>query len=226
MIGLGNLKKIILVGMVFLYSYVQYLSFHPVFFEIQFLQEGLLKALVNNDLKASDFVAVFGEHLFSGYSALYAINYYLFNISLWFDFVVSFVIVILSALVSFYIFRKNLINSSVLGFAVSVLALLSPILNASMSMSLAASISVFLLLIINCILTSRKYFNIALILLPLYGLFFAGAYFVGFFGSLVFILLNANLKNVQKVSLLFVSVLTLVIYFLILTSFTSPNVSK
>lgn len=164
------------------------------FHEAEFLHIPFLRALVSHTLSWEAVLTRFGEHLFPGYNALLAVNYYLFDISGAFDTGIFTLVLIASALLvahKLFLSRAEFGFAELLGVLLVGLILLSPTNNTMFSMALAASVGTFLFVLAAYLLDSaisdrRPILLLAVyVLVPAAILLFLGGYSIGFIAALL-----------------------------------------
>lgn len=226
-------QKIMRVTLTFLliFIYLKYClqQYTEFFYEAQFLHIGFLKDAVSGVYSAKNFFTVYGEHLFPGYNILLFLNYKLFSVTSLFELVVSVVVSIgiATILSSIVIKEKQSIWLSVIIFAI----VLSPIQNIMMGMALAAHISTFLLVAILYVIYYRKEEHVTLaqllwisFLVPVYILFFAGAYSFGFLAVLSAIFAFSHVRKEKKLLIVLsvISICSYLIYYVLLKKYSPP----
>ena len=198
----------LLVVFYFIFCFRQYTE---LFYEAQFLHNNFINDLVNGVFSPKNFFTTYGEHLFPGYNILLFVNYKLFKISSLFELVAS----ILSMVA---IREKCNWWLPVIIFAL----VLSPVQNIMWGMALAAHISTLLLVvIIYCIcFCGYKLTNLFCIsvMIPLYIIFFSGAYSIGFIAVLVSIWFFSDYQKDKKLLIVVfgMSMLSYIAYYLLL----------
>lgn len=214
-----------LLALYFKYCIAQYTD---VFLEAQFLHVNFLKDTVNGVFNIKDFFTTYGEHLFPGYNILLFLNYKLLQVRASFDLLISYLSLAGTAALILAVAKKENLN----GLLTSLLFLivLSPVQNPLWSMALAAQVSTFMLVAIVYLVYygNDRYKLLALnTIIPIYVIFFAGAYAFSFVGAIFSICLFANFRQDKKllVSLITISGLSFIIYYLIITQ-VSPTLSR
>lgn len=191
-----SLSFLVFISLYFKYCLSQYTD---VFLEAQFLHINFIKDLVNGVFHSKDFFTFYGEHLFPGYNILLFLNYKFFQIRASFDLFINYLSLLGTAAIFFSVAIKEKFNP--LLTSILFLIILSPVQNPLWSMALAAQLSTFLLVaIVYLIYFVENRFKIPLlsVLIPIYILFFAGAYAFCFIGTLVSICIFANIRQEKK----------------------------
>ncbi len=189
--------------LVLLYIWFACLQYTEFFYEAQFLHIDFIHDLVNGAFNAKHFFTTFGEHLFPGYNVLLYVNYTLFGLTGLFELVCS----VLASIVMAYVLCKAATKekrSSWLPLVI-VAIVLSPVQNIMWGMALAAHLSTLLLVLIAYLIyfkpsTPSQWIWISL-LVPIYVVFFAGAYAVGFLAVIASVCVLGDIQKDKKTGL-------------------------
>lgn len=195
----------------------QYTEF---FYESQFLHIGFINDLVRGVFNAKNFFTIYAEHLFPGYNILLFINYKLFGITSLFELGCSVFASISMACLLSMAAMKNKRNwwLPIVIFAI----VLSPIQNIMWGMAFAAHISTLFLVLIMYLIYFGNSSTIKLVsisvLIPLYVVFFAGAYSIGFVAAIASICVLADFKEDKKLLMVLIGASTIAyaVYYILL----------
>lgn len=206
-----NISRKISISLIFililLYIRFACLQYTEFFYEAQFLHVDFINDLVNGVFNPKHFFTTFGEHLFPGYNVLLYINYSLFRLTALFELGCS---VIASVLIA-YVLCKAATKEKRSGWLpfIIVAIVLSPVQNIMWGMALAAHLSTLLLVLILYLIyfkpsTPNQWLWVSL-LVPVYVVFFSGAYAVGFLAVIASVCVLGDRQKDKKTGLILLS---------------------